>query len=141
SPQDLSHTPGLCDASARPLRCVTVVDLRDVSKSTIRKMAFQRFEPFSPLTSCNLTSLINLYVCGDEGSHQPRPHCALMVGAITLEGSAGVSTTILRVAGRQAAQAIRCEQMLLNLLYHLLRAFRGQHGVRQADRQDLVGTD
>ena len=56
SPQDLSHAPGLCDASARPLRYVTVEDFRDVSKSAIRKMTFQRFEPFGRLTSCNLAS-------------------------------------------------------------------------------------
>jgi hypothetical protein len=66
SSQDFSHTPGLRDASARPLWCVTIEDLRDVSKSAIGEMTFQRFEPFGGLAARGIATSVNLYMCGDE---------------------------------------------------------------------------
>ena len=84
---------------------------RRCDQPAICKVTFQRLEPFGRLAAGNVTALVYLYICGDKGAHQPRPNCTLMVSAIAFGGSAGVSTTVLRIAGRQAAQAERSEQM------------------------------
>src|SRR6202022_1719201 len=74
----------------------------------------------------------------DEWPQQPGPDCSLMISAVALRGTAGVAAAILRVARRQGAQPIGCEQVLLHLFDDRLCPLGRQHAVSQTDSQDLV---
>src|SRR5439155_16582321 len=89
----------------------------------------------------SVAAAVDLHVRRDEWSQQPRPYGPLVVRAVALGRTAGVASTVLRITRREATQSIRREQVFLQLPHHAPGPFRRQHGVRQADGEDLIRTD
>src|SRR5438132_2113850 len=104
-------------------------------------MVLKRREPRGSLTAGGFTVSVDLYVGGDERSHQPRPHRSLMIGAVSLGWATCVSATVLGIAWRKTSQTVGGQRVFLNIFHHRLCAFRGQHAVRQTDREYLVRTN
>ena len=102
-PQYFCHAPRLRDTAARPLGRVAVENFRDVAQAAIGKMVLKRREPRGSLAVRDITVPVDLYVGGDERSHQPRPDGSLVIGAIALGWAARVSATVLGIAWRKAA--------------------------------------
>ena len=64
-----------------------------------------------------------------------------MVRSIALLGTARIVSAILRVARCEGAKSERGQQVFFNFLDHASGAVAGQHTVREAHREDLVGAD
>src|ERR1700726_4505389 len=88
-----------------------------------------------------LASSIHLYIRGNERSQQPRPNSSPVVGSVAICTAAGVASAVLRVARCESAKSERGQQVFFNFLYHTSGAVAGQHAVREAHCEDLVGAD
>ena len=74
----------------------------------------------------------------DEGADQPAPHRALVVGRVARAAVAAVAADVLRIVGRQAAQAMRGQQAPGADVHHGARLCLVQRAVRQRDGEELV---
>src|ERR1700687_3255182 len=88
-----------------------------------------------------LSPSVHLCKGGNERPQQPRPNSSLVVRSITLRGGAGVSSAVLRVAWCETTKSERGQQVFFNFLHHAPGAVAGQHAVREAHCEDLVGAD
>src|SRR5688572_26455957 len=94
-----------------------VGNLRDVAESRLVEMVKYGLEIVLP---CRLLCCQRVAMHPDlrfnKRARQPRPYRALMVGAVSLRGSAEILTHIDRVARRQGPQSHRCPEALFDNL-------------------------
>src|SRR5690242_19386138 len=64
-----------------------------------------------------------------------------MISRIAAVLSAFIGGAIVRISGAERTQSHRCQQLLLNRLYHSASAFSRKHGMVQADGENLVWTN
>src|SRR5207302_1150313 len=76
-----------------------------------------------------------------ERTDQPWPDRALMIGAVAVVRIAFVSPAILWIGGREAAQSVRRQQMLLDNAQDTFRLVIGDHRVSQTHGKYLVRTN
>ena len=62
-----------------------------------------------------------------------------MIGPVAAALIAFVTAAISRVGRRKAAQTVGCQELAFDHLHHLCRLLRIEHGIRQADGENLIG--
>src|SRR5712692_2169932 len=101
--QDFSHRPSLGDASTRRKWCVSVEDLAKGPEAMRGDLPSEWFEE----TLSYLAILVHPQVGQDKRSHQPAPHCPLVISSVALARGTSVVPLIARLFLGQAAQPMR----------------------------------
>ena len=112
-PQQLCHTPCLGNASPRIVRLVCVEDFRDLPQSSLSEMTAETIEPLLCLGNYLRTIRGIFDLRRKEWSGEPRPHCALVIGAVPAPYVAFVMRPISWVGRRERAQSVRGQQFAL----------------------------
>src|SRR5258708_29556272 len=76
-----------------------------------------------------------------EGSEQPGPHSAHMVGGIARPWIAGIGSKVFWIARAQSAQPIAGQKIPAAALDHRAHLGGGQRAVGKGDCQNLIGPD
>src|SRR5262245_14880282 len=98
---ELAERPGLERTSSRPVRRLAIGDLGEMAEPGVPEMAEQRRdESLRRLAHDLAAASAHADPRLDEGPHQPGPHGPLVIGAVTLHGSALVASSIARLVGR-----------------------------------------
>jgi hypothetical protein len=83
--QQLAERPGLERGAATAIRRLGIGDLPEVTEAFLGHILEQRCdETRSSLAPCRLRAAMHTQPGIDEGSHEPRPHDALVIDAIAL---------------------------------------------------------
>src|SRR5258708_18478328 len=76
-----------------------------------------------------------------EGSEQPGPHSAHMVGGIARPWIAGIGSKVFWIARAQSAQPVAGQKIPAASLDHRAHLGGRQRAVGQGDRENLIGPD
>src|SRR4051794_27578201 len=102
------------------MRPVAVQDFRHLSEPARYEMIAEARKPLAgPLPRLG-RAFVDLDICGDEWTDQPRPYGPLVIRRIAADHSAFVSRTVLRIARRQTPQPGRREQVAFDHCNYLL---------------------
>ncbi len=93
----------------------------------------------SALLAGGFAALVHFQVRRDEGTHQPGPHGAQVIGGVTLGDAAFIMRAIAGVVAGERAQAQGRQQFGLHGFDYAAGFFGRQHAVRETYREDLVG--
>src|SRR5215510_15846793 len=96
-------------------------------------------EPLRRLLASLRGGTLHFEIGGDEWSHEPRPHTALVRATVAAGGGACAAPAVLRVVWRQAAQAVGGEQIALDCCNDALSTYIREHGVGETHRENLIG--
>src|SRR6185295_16250127 len=105
--ENFCNAPRLRDAADWTMRRVSLEDFRNVPQAGVGQVLLQRRQPKFSLPAGGFAPAVNLYICGDERTHQPRPDGALMVCAVAAGAIASVTAAVMRVARSKTAEAVR----------------------------------
>src|SRR5215469_14772456 len=123
------------------MRRIAIENLRNVSQAGSTQMVLPWCQPLFGLRVRCRASAFYLHICSYERPHKPRPYRSLVICAITTGAITGVKAVILRITWGEAAEPVGREQMFLHDSNHPLCSLRTQHGIWQADREDLIRTN
>ena len=90
-----------------------------------------RGKAFQESARCFVVVGIDAQPCIDKGSDEPGPDGALVVGRIAGPQVAVVLRFEIRVAGDEASQSDRCQQMVLHHIEYAFPSSGFQHRMRQ----------
>ena len=101
--QDFGDGPGLCDAAAGRKWSITVENFAERAEAARINLAAERLEE----TQCRFAVMVNTVVCEREGTKQPAPDGALMIGSVAFARAAAVMACISCFARRETPQSVR----------------------------------
>ena len=112
-----------------------VEDLADRADAGVGEM---RFESVEEVQRAGIVVRMDAEPCVDERSDEPRPHGALVIGRIARAQVAVVRLLVIRMIGRQRAQSVRSQQLLLHDIEDALPARLIEHRKIERYRENLV---
>src|SRR5579864_2929132 len=135
--KNLCHGPSLGDAATRRKWRVAIEDLANTSKSVNVQVVRQRLEKLG----CPRGIIVHAEVRQREGSEQPAPNGALVICAVSFDHRAAVAAAISWIIRREAAKAVRGQEMPGAGIHHsaLLNRCKGALGQRHCE--DLIRAD
>src|SRR5256712_2632602 len=136
-PERLRDAPGLGDAPTWREGRVAVEDLGDGADAMVAEVVGERRQERAGRRGV----AVRLEVGQGERSEEPRPHRALMVRAVAFPLIAAVVTSIIRMAGHQAPEPERGQQMTGAGIDDPFLALRRQRALAQRDGEDLIGPE
>src|ERR1039458_486528 len=120
------------------MRRVAVEYFGNLAEAFLRGVSAYLRQPLPGLCPSFARMALHVEVCGDKRSHQPGPDRALVIGAVAAPGIALVPAAIPRMAGGQAAQAPRRQEMPLDSVHNGFGFIGRKHLVEEAHGEDLV---
>ena len=107
STEDFADGPGLRDATAGSVRRIAIEDFRERTEAVGRDVPAKRIEN----TERGRAVLVHAKVRKRKRTEKPTPHRALMIRSVSRASIATVVTLVVGFTQRQAAQAVRSEEM------------------------------
>src|SRR5271168_4830283 len=125
--QYLSDAPGLRETASRSVRRVTIKDLADRAYAGGVQMLGNGLE--QGLRKAGIPK--HAKVRAGEGSEQPRPHRAHVVGGVAMPRITGVGSNVSGFVRAQAAQSVAGQKIPAAALDNRAHLRRRQRAVRQ----------
>src|SRR5581483_4586647 len=131
--------PRLCDTAAGALRCVSIKDFGNLTETFLSDVAAQFRQPPGCLLPRFGRAAVYLEIRRYKRAHQPWPDRTLMIRAVAAVMVSFIPAAVVRVGRRQSPQSEWRQQIPLDDVHHFFGLIGGDHAVRQAHREDLVG--
>lgn len=132
--EEFGYGPGLGNAATWTMRSIRVINFGESAEP----IAIDGFDERFKKGASRGAILVNAIMGESEGTEEPAPDRALMVGGIALAWSAGIGGSVTGFAGSEAAQSVWGQQMGDASVDDGFLLLGEQRADRQRDGENLI---